>query len=262
MNNLGRFSPFEAAEALSDGEGIYICKEFVSREDCRELIEVTSKYEPDKYGTVRGLLDKTDILKNIIMNESILQTCRLLMGTAVRLGSVDVKVTSPSDYRLSEPYKLRPHVDYPYSDVIGDNEGCSSSYYNIPFAVKVFLPLTDLCELSGGTIYIPGSHKWHRDPARYPGEFERILEKGEAEQLTVPAGSLAMWSGPLWHADPDNRSTVPRFLTHICITSHLIQQPQLVEMVYSREFFAACDEEFASIIGLGDHGELLMNGIR
>ncbi len=59
--------------------------------------------------------------------------------------------------------------------------------------------IDDLNESCGTTALIPGSHRW-ADRAPTPDEVENAVE------VSVPAGSLLLYRGSLWHAVGANRS--------------------------------------------------------
>jgi ectoine hydroxylase-related dioxygenase (phytanoyl-CoA dioxygenase family) len=59
--------------------------------------------------------------------------------------------------------------------------------------------LTDLTAANGGTRYVPGSHRWReipRDGVATPGTDVRLLE--------MPAGSVMVFRGSLWHGGGAN----------------------------------------------------------
>jgi hypothetical protein len=245
------FSSHDAVREMQDGEGIYIVPNFLSEEVRQGLIDVTDRYQPDRFGTVRRLLDKTPYFDPILLHTDIQETCRLLFGPSFRLGSLDTKILEPRGPD-DEPFELRPHVDFPSYDMVGAVEGEANPFYGIPMALKVFIPLSDLTYDSGATAYIPGSQKWHRDPEKNVGEFEARMERGEANRLMVPGGSLAMWSGPLWHADLDNLSDSRRYLTHICMVSGLSARPQVFSEMYPQEYFDRAQPKIAELLGAYD----------
>jgi ectoine hydroxylase-related dioxygenase (phytanoyl-CoA dioxygenase family) len=58
--------------------------------------------------------------------------------------------------------------------------------------------LTDFNRENGGTAFVPGSHKWCRNPA---GREAIIGEGGNqnVEPVEAKAGSLVIWTGKTWH---------------------------------------------------------------
>lgn len=251
MHNLKAFNADEAYTAMTSGDGLFVVENFLSREACEELKEVTLRYKPDHLGTVRCLLDKSKCFEDILLHPDVQRICTMLFGKKYRLGSLDIKILEPKEQR-DEAFVMRPHVDFPGTDMIGKDEGPSARFYGVPLALKAFIPLSDLTAESGATVYIPGSHKWHRDPELHGDEFAQRLEQGETSTLSVPAGSLALWAGPLWHADLNNESSDRRFLTHICITPDFVAKPQSIVEMYPSNYLKSCDGRLKEILGVED----------
>jgi ectoine hydroxylase-related dioxygenase (phytanoyl-CoA dioxygenase family) len=72
-----------------------------------------------------------------------------------------------------------------------------------PVVVNSMWALTDFTEDNGATRLIPGSHRWPED--RRP-----VTEGSEAVTVTMPAGSLLIYLGGLWHGGGANTSDRPR----------------------------------------------------
>ena len=56
--------------------------------------------------------------------------------------------------------------------------------------------LTDYSRENGATVFVPGSHKWCRQPL---GEERNVLDNPRAVPVDCPAGSLICWHGNTWH---------------------------------------------------------------
>jgi ectoine hydroxylase-related dioxygenase (phytanoyl-CoA dioxygenase family) len=70
-----------------------------------------------------------------------------------------------------------------------------------PVVVNSMWALCDFTELNGATRLIPGSHRW--DPDRKPDEAEVV-------QAAMPAGSVLIYLGALWHGGGANTTDQPR----------------------------------------------------
>lgn len=242
--------PFDSqsvVRSLIGSPGIAVVEEFLHWQLCAELVELALLYERDKFGTVRGLLDKSAVFERILLQEDVVDLCRVLLGAQYRLGSLDIKIATPA-HEGSGVMELKPHIDYPGGNGIGHREGPDSRYFGLPLALKMFIPLTDLSLDSGATAYIPNSHLWHRDPGKHPLEFERRMATGGVSRLIVPKGSVAFWAGPLWHADLQNQSATPRFLFHICFTPSYAVRPHSLDRLYSRSFVEASAPKLRALI--------------
>jgi len=76
--------------------------------------------------------------------------------------------------------------------------------------VQIMLAITDFTAENGGTMVIPGSHRWDDDRAPRPEE---------AVPTEMKAGSALLWLGGTFHGGGRNRSSEPR--TGITITLDL-----------------------------------------
>jgi ectoine hydroxylase-related dioxygenase (phytanoyl-CoA dioxygenase family) len=62
--------------------------------------------------------------------------------------------------------------------------------------------LTDFTEANGGTCFVPGSHRW----AATPASPDRPAEV-DVRSVEMPAGSVLLFHGSLWHGGGANRTT-------------------------------------------------------
>jgi ectoine hydroxylase-related dioxygenase (phytanoyl-CoA dioxygenase family) len=67
-----------------------------------------------------------------------------------------------------------------------------------PMMVTSIWALTDFTGANGGTNYVPGSHKWETIPR------PETLEGVEVRSLEMPAGSVMVFHGSLWHGGGAN----------------------------------------------------------
>lgn len=62
--------------------------------------------------------------------------------------------------------------------------------------------LDDFTAVNGSTRFVPGSHRW--DVGRRPGRDDPVVP------IEMPAGSVAFYTGSIWHGGGTNRSEEPR----------------------------------------------------
>jgi ectoine hydroxylase-related dioxygenase (phytanoyl-CoA dioxygenase family) len=72
-----------------------------------------------------------------------------------------------------------------------------------PVVMNSMWALCDFTEANGATRLIPGSHRWPEDRQPTPDESEVV-------QATMPAGSVLIYHGGLWHGGGANTSDRPR----------------------------------------------------
>lgn len=73
-----------------------------------------------------------------------------------------------------------------------------------PCGVSTFWAIDATTETNGATEVIPGSHLW--------GEASVNGDRADAVALCMPAGSVAIAKGALWHRGGANRSDAPRLI--------------------------------------------------
>ena len=93
--------------------------------------------------------------------------------------------------------------------------------------VNAMWPLCDFTAENGGTVLVPGSHRWANE---LPGP--------DSPKITIemPAGSLLIYSGNLWHGGGANRTDRPRLgvVLHYSaswlrpVENHVLAVPQAV----------------------------------
>lgn len=249
---MRRFDPKDAVAKLVGSPGIFVAEEFLDKATVARIKNLALSYEVDAYNGVRGLLEKIDDLEDILFHPDVFETCRRLFQVDFRLGSFDIKATPPQDIKSSQKAIVRKHIDYPGPNMVRLSEGESNRFHGLPLALKLFIPLTDLNRQAGATQYIPNSHLWHRDPEIHGSEFEVRMEQGETCSLEVKAGTLAMWSGPIWHADLENKSSHVRVLTHICIVPKFVIAPHAVPEMLSPEYVDRSSPRMREILGVSD----------
>lgn len=92
------------------------------------------------------------------------------------------------------------------------------------FGVSAFWAIDDTTEDNGATEVIPGSHLWGEEPVTASLSSADFMNRAlgdiasdpgarpDAVKLTMPAGSLAIAKGTLWHRGGANRSDQPRMI--------------------------------------------------
>jgi ectoine hydroxylase-related dioxygenase (phytanoyl-CoA dioxygenase family) len=93
--------------------------------------------------------------------------------------------------------------------------------------VNAMWPLCDFTKENGGTVLIPGSHRWANE---FPND--------DSPRITIemPAGSLLIYSGNLWHGGGANHTDQPRLgvVLHYSaswlrpVENHVLAVPQAV----------------------------------
>jgi ectoine hydroxylase-related dioxygenase (phytanoyl-CoA dioxygenase family) len=112
-----------------------------------------------------------------LLNPRALTMAQYLLGTSVCLSSFQAHIKGPGGLDLGmhcDTILMPP--PYPAAEQV-----CNATW-----------ALTDYTRENGATFYIPGSHKYRRQPL--PGE-----EHDQRVFVEAPAGSIIFWGGNLWH---------------------------------------------------------------
>jgi hypothetical protein len=241
---------------LRHGSGVHVQEGFLSAQECDDLIDVIKSYEPDRFGSLRCLLDKSPIFLRIATDPLITGICGQLFGIEHRLSALGARVIERgTDDSFEHRHVLSPHIDYPYPSVIGEHEGESGKFFGMHFGLQVLLPLADMGLENGATAYLPGSQKWYRRPDRE--QFAQAVRTGEAKRLVVPRGTIAMWSGPLWHSAMPTTVDESRVMVTMLFSPSFINHPHRMRDNYSREFIDGLSPELRKLIGVDDFNAMV-----
>ena len=114
--------------------------------------------------------------------ERLLDRGCLLSGmTAIDIGPGEVPQPMHGDDIVMSRHLQRPHA---------------------PMMVTSMWALTDFTAANGGTWFVPGSHKSAHTPEE-PGALDDV----EVQALEMPAGSVMVFHGSLWHGGGANTTT-------------------------------------------------------
>jgi ectoine hydroxylase-related dioxygenase (phytanoyl-CoA dioxygenase family) len=154
---------------------------------------------------VYALLAKSPVFAELVAHPLVLEVCEAMLGPNVLLSACLAIETHPGE-------TVQPlHFD--------------DSFYRVPrprpaYGVSAFWAIDAFGADNGPTEIIPGSHRWGDEPP--PGAIgEQTFVAGAAvasqdapglEPVLMPAGSLMLVLGTLWHRGGANRSTAPRLL--------------------------------------------------
>lgn len=215
---------------ITKGGGIHIEEDFLSPGQVAGFVALAESYEPDRFGTVRGLLDKSPLWAQILEHPVTTSVSSLALGPNFQLGSVDIKYFHPENQVNVK--RVIPHVDYPGSASIGPSAGVDGRFGEFTLGLKFFIPLTDLTIENGATAYLPGSQNLNADPELYGRMFFDLHAAGESKRLIVKAGTLAIWNNRFWHAELGNRSAIDKLLMHICVVHGNVTPPHALDTMY------------------------------
>lgn len=118
-----------------------------------------------------------------------------------------------------------------------------------PVVCNSMWAITDFTEANGATRLVPGSH---RDP-EYP-VYGQAYDTVAAE---MPAGSVLLWHGSLWHGGGANRSDERRVGIADNYCAGMIRQQENQQLGVPREIARTFDTRLARLCGYGTYRGLI-----
>ncbi|MCP5025325.1 MAG: phytanoyl-CoA dioxygenase [Actinomycetia bacterium] len=103
--------------------------------------------------------------------------------------------------------------------------------------------LTDFTEANGATRIIPGSHRWDHSP-EYGSEHDTIAAE-------MPAGSILVWNGALWHGGGPNTTDQTRVGIAMNYCAGWIRQQENQQLGLDPEVVATFSPRLRELCGFG-----------
>lgn len=196
MTSRVAFAPEPIADALTRNG--YVIVEGVLDRNALDTIRAelqhvlestpTGRNEFEGFGTKRiyRLFAKTRVFDDLAIHPTLLAVLDRVLGQC--------QLSAPTGISIGpgEPAQILHRDDsiYPLPEPHGE------------VVLNTMWALDDFTEENGATRFVPGSHRW--DAGRLPGSND------DAEPTEMPAGSVAFYTGSIWHGGGANRTEVPR----------------------------------------------------
>ena len=114
---------------------------------------------------------------------------------------------------------------------------------HVPIVGVAIWALTDFTAHNGGTRIVPGSHKWDRAPR--PGESPEYVT------LEMPAGSVVVYHGSMWHGGGSNDTDARRVGLVVNHCAGYIRQEENQLLGVPRELAARMPRRLQEMLGYG-----------
>jgi ectoine hydroxylase-related dioxygenase (phytanoyl-CoA dioxygenase family) len=109
--------------------------------------------------------------------------------------------------------------------------------------------LTDFTEANGATRLVPGSHLLDHSP-EYGGDYDTIAAE-------MPAGSVLIWHGSLWHGGGANTTDATRIGVAMNYCAGYIRQQENQQLGLSRETVEGFSPRLRQLVGYGVYNMLI-----
>ena len=144
-------------------------------------------------------------LSNYFCNEYLLSVIEELSGSNVRLSASNIIINEKSD---------NPNIDFKFEEFHKANNGEYRHYYKNGLyhgsLMRAMLSLNDLTEDSGGTIFIPGTHKLKFEASKIANIVKQNTNM--IKTWTGKAGSMLFFTEDLIHAVGVNKTNNRRMI--------------------------------------------------
>jgi ectoine hydroxylase-related dioxygenase (phytanoyl-CoA dioxygenase family) len=199
----------------------------VARERLLEQAEAERELDCAKYDRagnqrVRNLINKGEIFRRLPTTPAVLEYVRALLGKDVLLSSMSGNI--------QEHGSMGMHADQAYVGAV-------------PFVVAtaVVWMLTDFTEENGGTLVIPGSHRWTG--------FSEMKLSTQPRVATGPAGTLLLLDGRTWHDTGINKTGRPRPALITYYVKPFLRQEENYALSLCPQVMQRCSRELLSLLG-------------
>lgn len=163
---------------------------------CKSIIGTALRHstKPAPHGYVGSLLRVNQDIAEHLANPRVLGVCAELFGPHSRVSSVTGTVHGPGVARGGL------HADWPHNTA--DNSCIRRQMGSTLTHLVTFWMLTDFTVANGGTIVIPGSHRWPLTEGALDDAVRRTAAR--EERLLGRAGDVGLLDARVWHAIAPN----------------------------------------------------------
>ena len=156
--------------------------------------------------TMLALLLEDPVFEESLMNPALMAVATYLCGYDVVLSSLTahMKGSNKTHFRLHTDTRL------------------PSPLPTQALLCKFIYALTDFDRENGSTAFVPGSHKWCRNPAADETGIGGVC-RDDFVPVEAPAGSLIVFHGNTWHSAYDRRQPGLRVSVHLLMVRSLLR---------------------------------------
>lgn len=155
-----------------------------------------------KLSKAENIIPKIGQRSSFLLDPRYMGVLRSVLGGYVRVTSDFGIVTFPGNEREFW------HADWPHNQTVAAH--IPEPYGTTLMHLGSLVMLTDFTIDNGGTIVLPGSHLFERNPTGAGDETYAGAEHYAEQQVTGKAGSILIYDSRLWHSIAPNRTARPR----------------------------------------------------
>lgn len=155
-----------------------------------------------KLSKAQNIIPKVGQRSSFLLDHRYMAVLRSVLGGYVRVTSDFGIVTFPGNEREFW------HADWPHNQTVAAH--IPEPYGTTLMHLGSLVMLTDFTSENGGTIVLPGSHLFERNPTGSGNESYASTAQRSEQQVTGKAGSVLVYDSRLWHSIAPNRTASPR----------------------------------------------------
>ena len=207
-------------------------------------------FEGRRTQRVYALLAKSPIFSALVLHPKALTVAESLLGASCRLSACLAINLHPGEQ--PQPW----HYDDAHIDVPRPRRA---------YGLSAFWAIDDVTELNGATEVLPGSHLWTEEDLERPLRPDRFVIDAaldasvesrfddSAVKVVMPAGSLMLAQGTLWHRGGANRSEAPRLIITPQYCPGWARQLENMVLTMPSEQAATLPERAQELLGYSVH---------
>ena len=213
---------------------------FGERTGKRPDVETGEGY--DGYSVQRYLLLKDQAYEELVMAEKELALVDYLLESKDSiLSTVTGHIRGQGKNEALQTGILPLHGDDPMPNPLGHN------------SVTVNICLTDV-KKSGCLAFVPGSHKWVRQPLGKEKVLAGDDANADAVPVIAPAGSAIIWPSQTWHGSWEAEDPGLRVTMAVLYSRPIIQTYELYRESVPDEMLERNSSRFATLVGMDTWG--------
>jgi len=181
-----------------------------------------------------NLLARDAIFEGVPLHPAVLPVLEMVLGPELLLSSLTAIEMNPG--QEAQPF----HAD-------DGSYGLPKPHP--PYNATAIWALSEFTLENGATRIVPGSHRRERNPRRQ--------DQPEFESAVMPAGSVLVYHGSLWHAGGPNRSAQRRIAIVCNYCAGFLRQEECQLIALPRERVARFEPRLRELVGYGTYRGLL-----
>jgi len=258
----GRVSSTEEVIAVIERDGGIIIEDFLQpatleglRSDLLPLLERQSTGQDAFFGTrtrrLSRLFERTRHCAEIVLHPLYLPVARHFIGKPFKLWAGDVQREAAADVQVGVTQAIQVGPGQEAQPLHRDDGAFlwNARAMGREARLQIMVAVTDFTDANGGTLVIPGSHKWDAD---------RAPSMSEAIPTEMSAGSALIWLGSLFHGAGTNR-TEGEYRTGLtmALDASCVRQEENMYLSLSPDTVASYPEEVQRLLGWSTSGRSL-----